>query len=131
MASLDFAAKVAFQFAFAGDITGNTNTAAIDTQGFDGVAFVTSVRASNVSEGTEIDINFLESEDSNIANATAVERVVFNEPISEANVVLNASVVPAKRYLFAQYIPRGAGQATVHALGALGHAHDEPTYLED
>jgi len=130
MASLDFAAKVAFQFAFEGTISANTNTAAIDTQGFDGVAFATSVRASNVAEGTEIDVNFLESDDSNIANATAVERVVFNPPISEANTVIWASPVPAKRYLFAQYIPRGAGQATVHALGALGYARNEPTYNE-
>lgn len=123
MASLDFAAKFKPAFALASAVSTATNSAAIDTEGFDGVSVVTSVTAS----AGVVNVEFLESDDDDVGNATAVERVVFN-PAIEATGVIWASPVPAKRYLFARYVPVSSGTATVHTIAILGHARFEPTY---
>lgn len=130
MASFDFGAVSAYKFALAGDITANTNTAAIDTQGFEGVAFVTSVGTSNINaEVNPISVTFLEGDDNNISNASALDAksVVVNPVINASNTAFHASVRPVKRYLFGRYIISAAVTANVHAVGALGFPVNKPT----
>lgn len=129
---LDFGAISAYKFALAANVTGNTNTAAIDTQGFDGVAVVTSVATSNINTNTganAINLTFLEGDDTNIANATALNAkfVVSNPEVNASNTAFSASVKVNKRYLFAQLIPKADVTANVHVIGALGYPDHAPT----
>ena len=131
MASFDFGSVSDYKFALASNVTANTNTSAIDTAGFEGVAFVTSVGTSNLNADATrtISVSFLESDDSNISNATAVDsgRVVSNDVINASNTAFQASVVPTKRYLFGTLTISGDLTADVHCLGALGFPHNAPT----
>jgi len=132
MASFDFGSVTDYKFALASDVTANGNTVAIDTAGFEGVAFVTSVGTSNLNAaaGQTIAVSFLESDDTNISNATAVDsgRVVSNDVVNASNTAFQASVVPTKRYLFGSLTISDANvSANVHCLGALGFPHNAPT----
>jgi len=131
MASFDFGSVTDYKFALASDVTANTNSAGIDTAGFEGVAFVTSVGTSNLNAdaGRTISVSFLESADTNISNATAVDsgRVVSNDVVNASNTAFQASVVPTKRYLFGQLTISADLTANVHCVGALGFPHNAPT----
>lgn len=132
--SLDFGAISAYKFAFAGAVTANTNTAAIDTAGFDGLAVVTSVATSTIDAGTganAIKLQFLEGDDTNIANAVALDAkfVVRNPEVAASNTAFWSSVKVNKRYLFAQLIPKDTVSANIHVIGALGYPDNAPTTL--
>lgn len=131
MSSFDFGAKVAFDWALSSNITANTNTGAIDTQGFEGVSVVSVVGVTeNISNVSAITLNFKEGNDTNIANATdvALSNVISNPPIEGSNVAVHASVRTTKRYLFAEYVVPANGSAIVGCAGALGYPHNSPTY---
>ena len=131
MASFDFGSVSDYKFALASNVTANTNSTGIDTAGFEGVAFVTSVGTSNLNAdaGRTISVSFLESADSNISNATAVDsaRVVSNDVVNASNTAFQASVVPTKQYLFGQLTISADLTANVHCVGALGFPHNAPT----
>ena len=131
MASFDFGSVSDYKFALASDVTANTNTASVDTAGFEGVAFVTSVGTSNLNAdaGRTISVSFLESDTDNISNAVAVDagRVVSNDAVNASNTAFQASVVPTKRYLFGQLTISADLTANVHCIGALGYPHTAPT----
>jgi hypothetical protein len=133
MASFDLGSITAYKFALATAIASNTNanSAAIDTQGFEGVAVVSAVAAStlNVAANLSVSVEFLESTDTNISNATAVAAgaVVTNPVLGASNTAYWASVRPTKRYLFAKYVPTTNATANVVSVGALGFAHNAPT----
>jgi hypothetical protein len=129
MASFDFGNVSAYKFAFAGNVTANVNTATVDTQGFEGVAFVTSVATSDLNAVTNpISVTFFESELSNGASATAVDaKFVDAQPLTASNTAFWASVKPSKRYVFARYIISASVTANVHAIGALGFPANAPT----
>jgi hypothetical protein len=131
MASFDFGSVSAYKFALLEEVTGNTNTVAIDTKGFEGVAVVATVGVSNLnaSVGPTIAMTFKEGDDTNISNAVALNSkyIISNPTIGASNTSYWASVVPAKRYLFATLLPSAAVAANVGITGALGFAHDAPT----
>ena len=131
MASFDFGSVSDYKFALASDVTANTNAASVDTAGFEGVAFVTSVGTSNLNAdaGRTISVSFLESDTDNISNAVAVDagRVVSNDVVNASNTAFQASVVPTKRYLFGQLTISADLTANVHCIGALGYPHTAPT----
>lgn len=131
MASFDFGSVSDYKFALATDVTANTNSASIDTAGFEGFAFVTSVGTSNLNAdaGQTIAVSFLESDTDNISNAVAVDagRVVSNDVVNASNTAFQASVIPNKRYVFGQLIISAALSANVHCIGALGFPHSAPT----
>lgn len=133
MASFDFGSVSAYKFALDTRVenNANANSAAIDTQGFEGVAVVTAVGASTLN--AEIDLTlgleFLEGNDTNISNATALNAkfIVSNPTIATSNIAYWASVKPSKRYLFAKYVPTTNADANIVSIGALGFAHNAPT----
>jgi len=130
MASFDFGSVTAFKFAASGTITANTNTGAIDTAGFEGVALVSVAGVTaNINVAAPVTINFLEGNDTNIANATNVpaSSIGVNPPITASNVAVHASVRPTKRYLFAQYIVPANGSVVLGSAGALGYPNNAPT----
>jgi hypothetical protein len=131
MASFDFGSVSAYRFALgATNVTANTNTAAIDTRGFEGVAVVAVVSTSNLlSTGPTITMAFREGNDTNISNATALpaKYIVSNQTLSGNNATYKASVVPSKRYLFAQLITSAACTANLSVIGALGYPQSSPT----
>lgn len=130
MASFDFGSVSAYKFALATAVTATTNTAAIDTKGFQGVAVVASVSLSNLNTGTQtIAMSFREGDDTNVTNSTALDSkyIITNPTMTASNTSFWASVVPAKRYLFATLTPESAVNANVSVLGALGFGADLPT----
>lgn len=134
MASFDFGAVSAYKFAGSNAIASNTNanSLAIDTQGFEGVAVVSSVAASTLNAATDLTVSleFLEGDDTNISNASALDAkfIVNNPDLETSNTAYWASVKPNKRYLFAKYVPSTNAAANVVCLGALGLPHNAPTY---
>lgn len=134
MASFDFGALSAYKFAGSNAISANTNanSLAIDTQGFEGVAVVSAVAASTLNSAANLTVSleFLEGDDSNVSNATALGSafVISNPSLEESNTAYWASVKPNKRYLFAKYVPSTNAAANVVTVGALGMPHKTPTY---
>lgn len=132
MASFDFGKQSAYRFAFAGTITANVNTNTVDTQGFEGVAFVHTVGTSNLSAEKNLTISFFESDFSNGSSASAlssnfVKGSTFIGNI--ANATFWTSVKPSKRYVFARYVVGGSNvSASVQTVGALGFPANAPTY---
>lgn len=130
MASFDFGNISAYKFAGQNEVTANTNATAIDTQSFEGVAVVSAVSTSNINAVTSaITVAFLEGDDSNIANATALDSgsIVTNPSLTASNTAFWASVRPTKRYLFPRYLPTADVTANVTTIGALGFPHNAPT----
>lgn len=130
MASFDFGSVSAYKFALNANVTANTNTAAIDTQGFEGVAVVSTVGAvANVNANATITVAFREGNDTNVANSTvlAAGNIISNGAISAANTVVWASVRPTKRYLYATYIVGTNLSANIATTGALGYPNNAPT----
>jgi len=131
MSSFDFGSVSAYRLALgATNVTANTNTAAIDTQGYEGVAVVAVVSTSNLAvAGPTITMAFLEGNDTNISNATALpaKYIVSNQILSGNNATYKASVVPNKRYLFAQLNRSAACTANLSVIGALGYPQASPT----
>jgi len=127
MASFDFGNISAYKFALSGLVEANTDSAAIDTQGYEGVAVVALAGTGTLSASNKFTLSFLESDDTNVANATAVARVGSVAEIVEANSVVWTSVTPAKRYLFAKLTRGASASANIAVIGALGYAHNAPT----
>lgn len=133
MASFDFGSVSAYKFALSANVASNTNanSAAIDTAGFEGVAVVTVVAASELNAASSLTLSaeFLEGDDTNISNASALPSgyVVSNPTIAVSNTAFHASVVPSKRYLFVKYVPTTNADANIVCIGALGFAHKAPT----
>lgn len=127
MASFDFGSISAYKFGAIGTLNANTNSVAIDTQGYEGVAFVISAGSGTLSSVNNFTLNFLESDDTNISNATSVARVGSEAKLTQANTAVWQSVTPAKRYVFAQLIKGGSASATLAVTAALGYPHNAPT----
>lgn len=132
MASYDFGALVKASFAGSQASVANTNfsSSSIDTQGFEGVAVTSAVGLSTLNADASLTVTatFLEGDDTNISNATALpSKYVGNNPVlGESNIAYTASVKPNKRYLFVTYVPTTAALANVTTLGVLGFPHEAP-----
>jgi hypothetical protein len=107
----------------------NINSLAVDTQGFESVAFLASVGTGNTTATNSAIIKFYESDDTNVANATAVAagRVVKNPTINASNATFTASVVPVKRYVFAELDPSATFGSAVSVTAILGNPNFAPT----
>lgn len=108
--------------------TSNVNSLAVDTSGYSAVAFVSSVGAGNTNATINVALAFWESDDNTIGNATAVaaSRIISNPVLNEANATFIASVVPTKRYVFAELAPSAAFTSNVAVLAVL-KANEAPT----
>jgi hypothetical protein len=126
MASFDFGSISAYKFGAVGLLAANTNSVAIDTKGFEGVAVVATASTGTLSDTNKFTLNFLESDDSNISNATSVARA-GSASLTETNSAVWASVTPSKRYVFAQLIRGGSASANVAMIASLGYPHNAPT----
>lgn len=132
MASYDFGALVKASFAGSQASVADTNfsSSSIDTQGFEGVAVTSAVGLSNLNAEAVLTVTatFLEGDDTNISNATALpSKYVGNNPVLGAsNIAYTASVKPNKRYLFVTYVPTATAIANVTTLGVLGFPHEAP-----
>jgi len=133
MASFDFGSISAYtvaQFGVVGSNT-NTNTGAVDTQGYEGVAVVHAVGAGNLNAEADLSVSvlFFEGDDTNISNASALPSnyIISNPVLGASNVAVWASVKPSKRYLFAKYVPTTNASANIATVGALGFPHKAPT----
>lgn len=108
----------------------NVNSVAIDTSGFESLAFVASVGAGNTNATINAVMHFWESNDNTIGNATRVSasRVIENPVLNASNTTFTASVVPTKRYVFVELDPSAAfGGTNVAVVAVLGDAHNTPT----
>ena len=126
MASFDLASITAFEFGAQGLITANTDSVAIDTQGYEGVTIVASSGTGTLSTTNKFTIQFVESDDTNISNATAVQRAETGSIIA-TNSVVSVGAVPEKRYLFAKLIKGASASANIAVIGALGYPVSAPT----
>lgn len=131
MASFDFGSISAYRFGFYGQVNAgtNANTAAIDTQGFEGVAIVTSLGSANTTAAnTNVSVTLLESDDNTNANATAIASnfIIENQDIDSNVGTWKASFKPSKRYVFAR-VASTATNANIAIVGALGFPHNAPT----
>ena len=126
MSSFDFGGISAYKFGLAGLVAANTDSVAIDTQGFEGVAVVGVASTGTLSTTNKFTVNFLESDDTNISNASAVAEA-DSLAIVATNSAVWASVRPVKRYVFARLIRGGSASANIAVLGALGYPHNAPT----
>jgi hypothetical protein len=126
MASFDFGSISAYKFGAVGLVAANTNSVAIDTKGFEGVAVVATASTGSLSATNNFTLNFLESDDTNISNATAVARK-GEAKLTATNSAVWASVTPSKRYVFAQLIRGGTASANVAMIASLGYPHNAPT----
>ena len=116
MATLfDFASLIGHKYL--GELAATDNTEAVDTAGFDGVAFAFYF-ATGVSD---VSIDFFESDDTTYGNATPVERYgSYTVDLGkEGTRVLNT--VPKKRYVFAKV----TGAASI-VCAIKGYAHEVP-----
>jgi len=132
MASFDFGQITSYAVAItprSGTFSANINSVAVDTADFEGVAVVTSIGDSNIGTANDVTLSFYESDDNTRANATAVAaaRVIYNPTLDSTNTAFWASVVPEKRYLFAEFVPAAAVAANVAVTAALGYAKTVPT----
>lgn len=130
MASFDLGNRIKGAFGFTQRVTtAAVNTAAIDTQGFESLALVSTVGAGNTNATINATLSLLESDDNTVANATAISaaRIIENPVLNAANTAFTASVVPTKRFVFANIVPSAAFTSNVSIVGILGDAHNEPT----
>jgi hypothetical protein len=133
MASFDFGSISAYKFARYGVVGSNTNasTAAIDTQGFEGVSIVSAVGLSTLNTALDLSVSveLLEGNDTNVSNATAVASnyIISNPDLVTSNVTVKATFKPTKRYVFATYVPTTNASANIATIGALGFPHNAPT----
>lgn len=130
MASFDFGSISAYKLGYVGELeAGTTNTVAIDTQGFEGVALVTALGDANTAAGdTNIVISILEGDDTNISNATALaSNFIVSNPAVDSNVgVWKATFKPYKRYVFGRAVAT-ATEGNIAIIGALGFPNNAPT----
>lgn len=107
----------------------NINSLAVDTAGFESVAFLATVGSGNTTTTNSAILAFKESDDTNVANATAVAsgRVVKNPTLNASNATFTASVVPVKRYVFAELDPSATFGSVVAVTAVLGNPLEAPT----
>ena len=126
MSSFDFGGISAYKFGLAVDTSANVNSVAIDTAGFEGVAIVGVSGDGTLSSTNKFSFSFVESDDTNISNASAVAEADALAIVA-TNSAVWASVRPIKRYVFAQLVAEGSASANIAVLGALGYPHNAPT----
>ena len=107
----------------------NINSVAVDTAGFESVAFVATVGSGNTNATINAVMSFYESDDTTRANATALaaSRVIKNPTLNNSNAAFTASVVPVKRYLFVELDPAATFGSAVDITAILGNPLDAPT----
>jgi hypothetical protein len=107
----------------------NVNSLAIDTAGFESIAFVATVGAGNTTATNSAVMFYWESNDNTIGNATRVDadRVIENPTLNAANATFTASVVPTKRFVFVELDPAASFGSAVSVTAILGDAHNTPT----
>jgi hypothetical protein len=129
MASFDLGNRIKGAFGINQRVAAAVNTFAIDTLGFESVALVAQVGAGNTDTTNSATLTLWESNDSNVANATAIsaDRIIENPTLNAANTAFTVSVAPIKRYVFANVVPGATFTSNVSVVGILGDAHNEPT----
>ena len=107
----------------------NINSLAVDTKGFESVAFVATVGSGNTNATINAVMAFYESDDNTRANATAVAagRIIENPTLNASNTTFTASVVPTKRYAFVELDPAATFGSAVSITAILGDPHNAPT----
>ena len=130
MASFDFGSISAYKLGYVGELeAGTTNTVAIDTQGFEGVALVTALGDTNVTAAnTNVVVSPLQGDDTNISNASAISAnfIVDNQAIDSNVGVWKTSFKPSSRYVFGRVVAT-ATEGNIAVIGALGFPHNAPT----
>lgn len=116
------------------EITATTTSNAIDTAGFEGVAFVfetgkSAAAATFLNAANTLTVSYLESDDTNVSNATNVDtdRIQSAPVLNNVNTTFFGGVTPAKRYVFARLTEAGTVNALVSGTAILGDAHNVPT----
>lgn len=134
MASFDFAQQINVQVAHPVRlVTGNTNVTAIDTLGYEGIAVAYSI-GQTINGNPQMNIAFLVSEDTNVANAVAINSAYIVKPpvaINTVNTVGWAGIGSLgnsenTRYVFPNIVANASNfNGTVLAI--LGFPHSVPT----
>jgi len=132
MASFDFGQTIAAaRMHWDSEHDSEEEGSSVDTKGYEGVAVVT-----NVGEETSVDlstdsmsITFYECETDDFSSASEVDsgRVITNPDIDDENEIFVASVVPSKRYLWAQLPAPDSGSVEIAVQAILGHSVKIPT----
>ena len=117
----------------AANVAANTNGLAVDTQGYDSVAFAIQSGAGAVNAANHYTIAVIESADSNISNGTAIPAArlhgVPSGGVNAVNTVFEFGALPRQRYCFLQLTVAGtAANAQLAAVAILGNASKKPTH---
>jgi hypothetical protein len=129
MALFDLGSKIGVAQAVAPQtLTANANSFAVDTEGFQSVAFVTTTGAGTVNVTNCFTASYLESDDSDVANASAIAaaRVISTVAFFESNASVVHSVVPTKQYVFQRITETGTASQLVATVAVLGDAAEIP-----
>lgn len=109
-------------------LTSTTNSSAVDTSGYQSVTFITTTGAGTVNATNCFTASYLESDDTNVANASAIDssRVLSSISFFEANSSVIHSVVPTKRYVFQRLTETGTATQLIGSSAILGDARSIP-----
>ena len=129
MALFDLGNRIKGAFGINQRVAAAVNTFAIDTLGYSSVSLVAQVGAGNTDATNSASLTLWESNDTNVANATAVSaaRIIENPTLNAANTAFTASLAPTKRYLFANVVPGATFTSNVSVVGILGDPTETPT----
>lgn len=107
----------------------NINSVAVDTAGYESVAFVADVGSGNTNATINVVMKFYESADNTRANATAIDsnRIIKNPVLNASNSSFTASVVPIQRYVFVELDPGAAFGSAASVTAVLGNPLEAPT----
>lgn len=105
-----------------------TNSSAVDTSGYQSVAFITVTGSETVNATNCFTASYLESDDNTVANATAIDssRVLSTISAFDASSAVIHAIVPTKRYVFQRLTETGTASQTIASSAILGDARAIP-----
>lgn len=121
-----------------GQTNANANGSAIDCRGFSGVSVAlivghTGTSTAALGVGNGLTLGFRESDDTTLANSTALsaDNLIKTESATSFNSVAHYSLRPTKRYVFPEVRKTNASNvltnANVAVAGFLGFPNSAPT----
>ena len=125
--------RIAAIYPAAANVAANVSGLAIDTQGYDSVAFAIQSGAGTTNAANHYVIAVLESADSNISNGTAIPAArlhgVPSGGVNAVNSVFEFGALPRQRYCFLTLTVAGtAANSQLSAVAILGNAAEKPTH---
>ena len=104
----DLNAHIGIDTPVSGSVSANTNSSAVDMQGYNSLLFFAKAATGDSTNSTTI--TFREGDDTNVTNSSAMNVGRYDSILLDDTDTHQASVVPTKRYVFATLTKAGAAQ---------------------